>query len=76
MKKLSLVNSKSSKTILIVAGDFHVMLLRMKEKHCDYTWLRVIFKEPVMIVPVTGGLQETLPNSQSCSLFVCLNIAS
>lgn len=30
---------------------------------CDYTWLRVIFKEPVTIVPVTGGPEETLPNS-------------
>lgn len=31
------------------------MFLMMKEKTvCDYTWLRVIFKEPVMTVPVTG----------------------
>lgn len=38
------------------------MFLRMKEKCCDYIWLRVIFKEPVVVVPVTGGLEETLPN--------------
>lgn len=30
---------------------------------CGYTWLRVVLEEPAMTVPVTGGLQETLPNS-------------
>lgn len=37
---------------------------------CDCIWLRVIFKEPVLIVPATGGLEETLLNISSCSLFV------
>lgn len=37
---------------------------------CDFIWLRVVLKEPVVIVSVTGGLEETLPNIPSFSWFV------
>lgn len=64
MKKLSLVNSKKLQNRFNIALRFSGYVSQDEGKTlCDYTWLRVIFKEPVMTVPMTGGLEETLPNS-------------
>lgn len=37
---------------------------------CDFIWLGIVLKEPVVIVSVTEGLEKTLSNIACCSWFV------